>query len=137
MTPRPIPLVPDPTARRAASVTALVRAAIAVGLSARDKAVTARDILHRQWGDDHLADLTLRAAISPTTVAGNSAVTQVGYAFLDALVGMSAGAALLQKGIRLDLDGLASIHIPGITPPTVGFVAESMPIPAYVETTST
>src|SRR5262249_31395000 len=49
---------------------------------------------------------------------------------------MSAGADLLQRGIQLSLDGLASVHIPGITPPSVGFVGESMPIPAYVETTS-
>jgi hypothetical protein len=138
MTPRPqgIPLVPDPAVRRAASVTALTRAAIAVGLGARDKTVSPRDILRRQWGDDHLADLTLRAAVAPSTVAGNAAITQVGYAFLDALVGMSAGAALLQKGIQLNLDGLASIHIPGIAPPSILFVGESMPIPAYVETTS-
>src|SRR5262249_25632714 len=95
MNPRPqgIPLRPDPDARRAAAVTAFVRAAIAVGLGARDKAVAPRDILRRQWGDDHLADLTLRAAVAPSTVAGNTAITQVGYAFLDALTGLSAGAA--------------------------------------------
>jgi Phage capsid family len=136
MTPRPIPLRPDPDARRAAAVTALVRAAIAIGLSARDKAVRPRDILKRQWGDDHLADLTMRAAVAPSTVAGNAAVAQVGYAFLDVLTPMSAGADLLQRGIQVSLDGLASVHIPGIAPPTVGFVGESMPIPAYVEPTS-
>src|SRR5262249_31901974 len=75
-------------------------------------------------------------AVAPSTVAGNSAVTQIGYAFLDVLTGMSAGADLLQRAIQLSLDGLASVHIPGITPPTVGFVGESMPIPAYTETTS-
>jgi hypothetical protein len=128
--------VPDRAASRERSVAALVRAAIAIGLSARDKTVSPRDILHRQWGDDHLADMTLRAAVAPSTIAGNAAITHVGYSFLDALVGMSAGAALLQKGIQLSLDGLASVRIPGITPPTVGFVGESMPIPAYVETTS-
>jgi hypothetical protein len=134
--PVPIPLVPDKGARNAAAVTSFVRAAIAIGLSARDKTVTPSAILRRQWGDDHLAEVTLRAAVSPSTVAGNAAVTRVGYAFLDVLTSMSAGAALLQKGIRLDLDGLASIHIPGIALPTVGFVGESMPIPAYTEPTS-
>jgi hypothetical protein len=130
------PLVPDRDARNAERVRSLTRAAIAIGLSARDKTVSPRDILHRQWGDDHLADMTLRAAVAPSTLAGNAAIAQVGYAFLDALVSMSAGAALLQKGVQLDFDGLVSIHIPGIAPPTVGFVAESMPIPAYVETTT-
>src|SRR6516225_1703382 len=107
-----IPLVPDKAARNAERVRALTRAAIAIGLGARDKTVPARDILHRQWGDDHLADVILRAAVAPSTVAGNAAITQVGYAFLDVLVPMSAGAALLQKGIELSLDGLASVHIP-------------------------
>jgi Phage capsid family len=136
MTPRPIPLVPDRTARRDTAVTSLTRAAIAIGLNARDKTVPARDILRRQWGDDHLADMVVRAAVAPSTIAGNAAITQVGYAFLDVLTGMSAGADLLQRAIQLNLDGLASVHIPGITPPSIGFVAESMPIPAYVETTS-
>jgi hypothetical protein len=134
--PQGIPLVPDKAARNEIHVRAFVRAAIAIGLGARDKTVSPRDILRRQWGDDHEADLTLRAAVAPSTVAGNAAVARIGYAFLDALTGMSAGADLLKRGIRLDLDGLASVHIPGIAPPTVGFVGESMPIPAYVETTS-
>jgi Phage capsid family len=137
MTPRPIPLRPDPDARRAAAVTALTRAAIAIGLSARDKTVPARDILKRQWGDDHLADLVLRAAVAPSTVANTAAITQAGYAFLDVLTPMSAGADLLQRGIQVSLDGVASVHIPGIAPATVGFVAEAMPIPAYTEPTST
>src|SRR5262249_31871177 len=71
-----------------------------------------------------------------STVAGNAAIAPIGFAFLDALVSVSAGADLLQRGIQLSLDGLPSIHIPGIAPPSIGFVAESMPIPAYVETTS-
>jgi hypothetical protein len=137
MSPRPIPLRPDPSALRDDAVRSLVRAAIAIGLNARDRNVSPSAILRRQWGDDRTAELVLRAAVQPATLAGNSALTQVGYAFLDALVPMSAGAALLQKGIELSLDGLASVHIPGIAPPTIGFVGEMMPIPAYTEPTST
>jgi hypothetical protein len=130
------PLVPDKDARNAERVRSLTRAAIAIGLSARDPTVSPRAILHSQWGDDHLADMCVRAAVAPSTIAANAALAQVGLAFLDVLTSMSAGAALLQKATQLSLDGLASVHIPGITLPTVGFVAESMPIPAYVETTS-
>jgi hypothetical protein len=36
----------------------------------------------------------------------------------------------------VSLDGVASLRVPAIAPPTIGFVGEGMPIPAYVETTS-
>jgi hypothetical protein len=132
----PIPLRLDPDARNEEAVRALTRAAIAIGLGARDKTVSPREILRRQWGDDHLSDMCVRASVAPATIAANAAIVRVGYAFLNALVPMSAGADLLQRGIQLSLDGLASVHIPGIAPPTIGFVAESMPIPAYTEPTT-
>jgi hypothetical protein len=132
-----IPLRPDPEARNAERMRSFTRAAIAIGLSAREQAGLPREVLRRQWGDgDHLADMCVRAAVAPSTIAGNSAIAQVGYSFLSALVSLSAGAALLQEGIQLDFDHMAAIHVPGIAPPSVGFVAEAMPIPAYTEATS-
>jgi hypothetical protein len=134
MTPRPIALRPDPTASRDAAVGSFVRAAIAIGLSARDKTIPASTVLRRQWGDDRTAELVLRAATSPSTLTGPLA--QVATAFLDVLTPLSAGADLLQRGVQVGLDGVASIKVPGISLPNVGFVGESQPIPVYVETTS-
>jgi hypothetical protein len=132
----PIPLRPDPDARRDAHVRSLTRAAIATGLSALDHQIRAQDYARRTWGNDHLVDMVLRAAVQPASLAGNSALAHVSLAFLEVLTPMSAGADLLRRGIGLDFDGAASIRVPGIAIPTADFVAEGAPIPAPLETTS-
>src|SRR5262249_32959032 len=90
----------------------------------------------RQWGDDRNVDLLLRAAVSPTTLAGAPSLAQTSAAFLDVLIPASAGAALLARGVQLNFAGAASIGVPAIAVPTADFVAELAPIPVVVETTS-
>jgi hypothetical protein len=131
-----LPLRADPDAVRERSITSLVRAAIAVGISAFDKGTTrAADYAKQTW-DDHGADMVLRAAVSPATLAGNPALARVSVAFLEALTPISAGADLLQRGLQLNFGGAAFVRVPGITIPTADFVGEGAPIPAPLVTTS-
>jgi hypothetical protein len=122
--------------RSADNVTALVRAAIAIGIGTLNKQSYPSDYIKRTWDDDHLADMVLRAATAPATLAGNAALARVAVAFLETLVPLSAGADLLRRGLGLNLSGIASLHVPGITIPTGDFVGEGAPIPAPLITTS-
>ena len=135
------PLVPEDLdrnghARRERAITWLVRACITTGLSALDRSVTASEHAHRLWGTDRNVDLVLRAAVTPTSVAGTPALAQVAAAFLDTLVPVSAGADLLQRGIGLNFAGAASINCPAITIPVADFVGEGQPIPVVTAPTS-
>ena len=135
--PAPIPLRPDPLARRDAAMASLARAAIAIGLAALDK--SARPIEHasrRGWSDDRGLELCLRAAVTPTTLASAPQLTQVAVAFLETLVPVSAGADLLARGIGLNFNGAAQISVPGIAVPTADFVGEGLPIPVVTAATS-
>src|SRR5262249_3010240 len=87
--------------------------------------------------DDRATDLVLRAATSPTSLAGTPALAQVAVAFLSTLVPVSAGADLLTRGIGLNFDGAASVSVPGISFATgAGFVAEGAPLPVQQGTTT-
>jgi hypothetical protein len=134
--PQGIPLVPDKDARRVAAVRSLTRAALATGVAALERTTRAADYVRQTWEGDHVADMVLRAAVSPATLAGNAALAHVSVAFLESLVPMSAGADLLNRGIGLNFAGAASIRVPGIAIPTTDFVAEGAPIPAPLESTS-
>jgi Phage capsid family len=135
---RPFPFLPpdDPHAARDNHVRALMRSAVAVGLSRLDR-VSPLDHVTRTWPSDRLAPIVTRAAQSPTTIAGTPDLARVVLAYLDALIPASAGAALLAKGIKLDFNHAASIGVPAIAIPTnADFVAESAPIPVLQSTTS-
>jgi hypothetical protein len=138
MNPRPqgIPLRPDPAARRDAYIRSLARACIATAVAASERPLRAADYAKRAWGDDHIADMVLRAAVTPASLAGNSALTSVSQAFLAALVPASAGADLLARGIGLDFGSAASIRVPAIALPTADFVGEGAPAPTQIAPTS-
>jgi len=57
------------------NVTALTRAAIAIGIGKLDKQTYPSDYIKRTW-NDHLADMVLRAATTPATLAGNAALAR-------------------------------------------------------------
>jgi hypothetical protein len=70
----------------------------------------------------------MRAASSPTSLADTPALSRISVSFLDALVPMSAGAALLRAGIGLNFNGSAQISAPSVALPNASFVAEAAPI---------
>jgi Phage capsid family len=102
-----IPLRPDWHAQRDATVGALVRSIVGYGRTA----------------------LAHRAATAPTMTTDATALSQATAAFLSTLVGYSAAADLLQRGIALQFDKAGSISVPGITPGESTFVAEGAPFP--------
>jgi len=118
-----------------AAVAALTRAAIGVGIHALDKQTHPGDYVKRTW-NDYLADMILRAPVTPSALAGNAALARVAVAFLETLVPLSAGADLLLRGLGLNFNNAAQIKVPGITIPTADFVGEGAPIPAPLITTS-
>src|SRR5262249_45923644 len=130
------PLVPSPDVVRDRSVTSLVRACIATGISSFDRKQIHPQAYAKDTWDDHVCDMVLRAAVSPASLSGSSALARVSLAFLETLVPVSAGADLLRRGLGLNFDGAASIRVPGISIPTADFVGEGAPIPAPLATTS-
>jgi hypothetical protein len=108
-------------------VVSLTRAVIAAGLAKIDKTLPS-EVIRAQWADSK-AELILRAAVSPATLASAPALTRVAVAFLETLTPMSAGADLLRRGIGLRFDGAAQINVPAIQVPVATFVAEGLPIP--------
>ena len=78
----------------------------------------------------------MRAATSPTSLAGNPELARIAVAYLEALVPVSAGADLLARGIGLNFDGAAQIAVPGIAISTADFVGEGQPIPVQMAPTS-
>jgi hypothetical protein len=112
---RPIPLRPDWHAQRDATVGALMRAVVRYGRAA----------------------LSQRAATAPMQTTDATALQQATAAFLSTLVGFSAGADLLQRGLALQFDNAGSISVPGITPGESTFVGENQPFPTRQLPTST
>jgi hypothetical protein len=92
-----VPLRPDPQAMRDQAIASLVRAAAAIGLAALDGTARAPEHARRRFGEDRGLELVLRAAVSPTALAGTPALAHVAYAYLEALVPASAGADLFNR----------------------------------------
>ena len=117
----PIPLRPDPAALSRNAVTSVFRAAVIAGRQALGDQ-TARS------GDPD-AQLILKAARSPLSLADAPTLLTVGISFLASLTPLSAGAALLSRGISLTFDREGSIALPSMAPGEADFVQEGKPIP--------
>jgi hypothetical protein len=145
MTPRPIPLRPDPFATRDANVTSAVRYAL---MTARatfevDPATAAARLMRSAYPDDRVArELITRAASTPamTTVSG-WADTLAHTVVRDVLISLgpaSAGSELLQMGTVLDWGNSAKINVPGVIADksNASFVGQGSPIPVRTLTTA-
>jgi hypothetical protein len=137
MTPR-IPrefFPPEVRAVQREHVDSLVHATIGTGLAKLDRNIRANEYVRRIWNDRN-ADLIIKAASSPATIANTPALTEISVAYLETLVPVSAGADLLQRGIGLNFAGKAQINLPVIQVPTADFVGEGAPIPVVTEPTT-
>jgi hypothetical protein len=132
MSPRPIPLRPDPDVSRERAVTSLVRAALSIARTMGGGLPAAERMLAKSWSNDVTAAYLVRAASSPSTLINTTALTRTIIAdFLAALGPTSAGVQLLEKGLQLSFDGAAAISLPSFVADqnAVAFVGESQPIP--------
>ena len=121
---QPIPLRLDPDRLERDAANSLTRAALAHARHAFDPS-TPLEIAKRNFGDDRGVELILRAATGPamTTVprwAGTFALVE--NLFLASLVGPSAAAALLNRGLQVRFNGYAAVSIPTISAGQAGFV---------------
>jgi hypothetical protein len=129
---QPIPLRPDVTASARAAVTSLVRAAISTGL----RYVSPVGAERKSWPGDRDVELVLRAASAPATTVNSAALTHIAYSFLSALQPFSAAAALVDRSLKLNFDGAASISVPNLTLPNADFVGQGKPIPVVMGASS-
>src|SRR5262249_30888607 len=69
------------------------------------------------FGDDHVTDIMLRAASAPAmTTTTNWAQSLAGVAIYDliqSITSLSAGADLIDHALKLNMDGIAELHVPG------------------------
>ena len=105
------------------------RCCLRKGCTRLDRRQSPHDVLARAWPDDHPSALVLRAATSPaaTSDAENAALQVISKQFLAALLPVSAGAALLSRGLTLTFGQDAAISLPTIAASASagGFVGES------------
>jgi hypothetical protein len=135
----PIPFRADPDAINASAMRSLIRAAIATGARVFEKdrsgkmPTTETVLARKNWGDDRLAMLLVRAASAPamTTQAGwAQELAPLSIALLEALIPMSAAAQVLAAGLGVGFGGAGSIRIPALGGAPAGWVQEGQPIRA-------
>jgi hypothetical protein len=91
-------------------------AAVILRAHATDTSVDAA--ARKLYGKDHGLDLVLRAATSPATVTTPGWASTIAHDVIRSdliakITALSAGAALMEAGIKVDLTGVGSITIPG------------------------
>src|SRR5215831_8811854 len=70
------------------------------------------------FGDDAVTDIVLRAATTPAAIPGTSgwAPSLAGVATYDLIqtaASLSAAADVIDRGLKLNMDGVAEYHVPG------------------------
>jgi hypothetical protein len=119
---------------RSDPMRSLTRAVIATCLRAKSRSPSSE--ADRILANDRDAELLTRAATSPTTLAGTPALQGIALAFVDALVPVSASAALIARSLQLTFDGNAEVRIPSLAMPNATFLGEGSMIPVVEGTTA-
>jgi hypothetical protein len=129
----PTPVSFDPSAMQRRALRALGRACLRQCLPISDPRNISRD-----WhqNDRVVEALTTKGAVTPASMTDTTALQQISTVLVDALTPLSAGAALLAKGLRLQFNGAGSISVPSVSLPSATFVKEADPLPV-VQATST
>ena len=134
MSPNPVVLRPDPDAVDEAALATLSRAALVLAKGKADPNFRGGAFAERTWGthEARSIDILTKAASAPasTTTAGWAAeLARTSVALLKALTPLSAGAALLQRGVQVEFGSAAAIRLPTMAPGIATFVAQGAPIP--------
>ncbi len=111
--------------RKAGGERSLYRACLAVGMRARGQA--------HPWAEDHVIDMVLRAAQSPTSMADAPDLVTVMTEFLTSLQPQSAAASLFALAVNLSFGRAGAIALPTLTDtPQAVWVREGAPIPVAI-----
>ena len=127
---QPIPLRADHNALREAAMASLVRACVNAARRVHDR------FAKSAWPDDRHADLLIRAATSPATLADTAALQQIALYFVASLVPVSAAAAVIARSLQLAFDHAAQISVPSLTLPHAAWLSEGAPLPVVQGTSS-
>lgn len=126
----PIPLRPNRDALREAALTSLVRACVNAARKVHDR------FAKSAWPDDRHADLIIRAATTPATLADTTALHQIALYFVASLIPVSAAAAVIARSLQLSFDRAAQISVPALTLPHAAWLGEGAPLPVVQGTSS-
>jgi hypothetical protein len=121
--PRGIPLIPDTTVLRNKALTTIARACL-YKIHNAGKSCVARN----HWSDDRDLELVLRGAVTPTSTTNNPLAAII-TAFVKALTPVSAAASVIDRSLKLSLDQIGTLNVPGLSLPTVKWVGEGHAIP--------
>jgi hypothetical protein len=130
----PIPLRPDRTATSRQVWQFIARSALHL---ARSVGKTHPEAVPFRGEERAVFDWLTRAPVTPATIATTSALTEIELHWLTSLLPISAAANLIERSVKLDLDGVASISIPALNIAQAAFVGEGQPISVLQGTTST
>jgi hypothetical protein len=136
MTARPFPLPEDAGIKRARPCVYLYRAA-AAHLRSFVTGATPADAARSMFGDDRVIDFVLRAASAPAAISGTPGWAQALagvaiYDFVQSIMSLSAAADVIDRGLKLNMDGIAEHRVPGrvLNAAAAGqWVAEGMAAP--------
>src|SRR5262249_4413978 len=111
------PLVPEDVVKHARPAVYLYRAA-AAHLRSFVTGATPTNAARSMFGDDRVTDLVIRAASSPAAISGTPGWAQslAGVAIYDLIqstVSLSAAADVIDRGLKLNMDGIAEHRVPG------------------------
>ena len=104
-------------------MSSIVRACITKARGAHDRYVQS------EWPDDRVAELLIRSAQTPTSIASSAALATTTVYFISSLVPVSAAAAVISRSLQLSFDGAAVLTIPSLTLPQASWVTEGGAIP--------
>src|SRR6516164_6797893 len=132
-----VPIKPDFSSLRTHSpATFIHRAASAHLRSFVTGGIAATDAAKAMFGDDGATELVLKAASAPaTTTTSGWAQSLAGIAVYDlvqSITSLSAGADVIDRGLKLNMDGIAEYRVPGrvLNAAAAGqWVAEGMAAP--------
>jgi hypothetical protein len=130
--------MPAPDLRTALRPKNSIYRAAAVMLRAQlsDSPSSPEQAARKMFGKDHGLDLMLRATSSPATLTTPTWAAVVAHdvirsELIQRITGLSAAAGLMQRGLQIDLSGVASVTIPAriYNPAAAGdWIGEGQPI---------
>src|SRR5262249_34497525 len=108
------PIKPDFSSLRTHSpATFIHRAASAHLRSFVTGGIAPTDAAKAMFGDDSATELVLKAASAPATTTTSGLAGIAVYDLVQSITSLSAGADVIDRGLKLNMDGIAEARVPG------------------------
>jgi Phage capsid family len=129
-------LVPEDITRRTTRPSVYAVRAGAATLRAFMNGQTPVNAARSMFGDDHITEIILRAATAPAATGVSAWAKEIAglaiYDLIQATTSLSAGAEIISRALKLNMDGVAELRVPGRTVSAAAagqWVAEGQPTP--------